>query len=248
MIAAEYVKKCTVKSYEADCHGVLRLLSLMNYLQEAATESADMLGLGFDVCAEKGLTWFGSDYVVEIDRLPRMHEEFVITTWPSEVKLWGSVRDFSVTDSAGLEIMRASSQWVLIDLERRRPAVLKKYFAGCEVLNKRALQTDFPKISELPEQAEEKVFRVRFDDIDINRHVNNAVYLLWASECVPVDFRTGHFPWRLAITYKKEAVLGENIRVRTVLNNSESVHSIYAEDKSGELSRCSIDWAEITSE
>jgi len=246
MIVPKYAKNCIVKSYEADCHGLLRLLSLMNYLQEAAAESADILGLGFEDCSRKGLTWFGSDYALEIMHLPRMHENFKIITWPSETKLWGSVRDFMIMDAAGNELIKASSQWVLIDLERRRPAVLKKYFPEYEARNERVLSTDFPKIAEPENWQWKDNFRVRFDDIDMNKHVNNAVYLLWASECVPPEFRMMHFPRRLEISFKKEAVFGEDICVLSILNGNESVHSVRNKDETTELSTCRIVWADIT--
>ena len=55
MIVSKFKKNYIVKSYEADCHGFLRLLTLMNLLQDAAMESADELGVGLEKCLERGL-------------------------------------------------------------------------------------------------------------------------------------------------------------------------------------------------
>ena len=41
----KYQKEYDVKSYEVDCHGFLRVLSLMNVLQDIAVENAAVLGL-----------------------------------------------------------------------------------------------------------------------------------------------------------------------------------------------------------
>ena len=40
MRVSKYVKEYTVRSHEADCHGFLRVLSLMNVLQDIAVEHA----------------------------------------------------------------------------------------------------------------------------------------------------------------------------------------------------------------
>lgn len=248
MIAKKFRKEYVVKSYEADCHGFLRLLTLMNLLQDAATESASILGFGFEKCAEFGLTWFGSDYFIQIERLPKMNEHFVIETWPSETKLWGAIRDFLVYDDTGSVIIKVSSQWVLIELNRMRPALLSKYFPDYQPLPERALPVEFMKIK-MPENFEHEVeFKVRFDDIDINNHVNNAIYPLWASECVEAEFRLNHCPQEIEINFKKSAVYGENVVVMTLLDGDESYHSTCESDKNTELSRCRIKWRQITSE
>lgn len=246
MITTKYKKEYVVKSYEADCHGFLRLLTLMNLLQDAATESANILGFGFEKCAELGLTWFGSDYFIQIDRLPKMSESFVIETWPAETKLWGAIRDFKIYDSCGKEIIKVSSQWVLIDLARMRPVPLSKYFPDYEPLAERALPVEFMKIKEPDTFCVEDEIKVRFDDIDINNHVNNSIYPLWASECVDTDYRMRHCPAEIEINFKKSAVYGENVLILTSLDKDESFHSIRKTDRTTELSRCRIKWKELT--
>lgn len=246
MITTKYKKEYVVKSYEADCHGFLRLLTLMNLLQDAATESANILGFGFEKCAGLGLTWFGSDYFIQIDRLPKMGESFVIETWSAETKLWGAIRDFLIYDDNGKVIIKVSSQWVLIDIARKRPAMLSKYFPDYTPLNERALPIDFMKIKEPDNFEREDEFNVRFDDIDINNHVNNAIYPLWASECAETDFRLTHIPAEIEINFKKSAVYGDKIAVLTAKDGEDTFHSIRESDKTTELSRCRIKWRKIT--
>ncbi len=247
MIATQYKKEYVVKSYEADCHGFLRLLTLMNFLQDAAMDSAEELGIGLKKCSEKGLTWFGSDYFLEIYRLPKLDEHFFIETWPAATKLWGAIRDFFVYDTQGNVIIKVSSQWVLIDIARLRPALLSKYFPDYQALSERAVAVDFMKIKEPENFDREDNLKVRFDDIDINHHVNNAIYPLWASECVSGDFRLEHHPAEIELNFKKSAVYGENVLILTSQNGDETYHSIREEDKQTELARCRIKWRKITS-
>lgn len=246
MKIVKYTKQYEVKSHEVDCHGFLRLLSLMNTLQDIAVENADVLGVGLDICRQHGLAWVGANYMVQITRLPRQHEHFTIETWPAVQKVCSAIRDFAVKDESGAVIIKASSQWVLIDMAKRRPVPVKKYFAGYETLAERMIDTDFPKMAEIAaDGATRTTFKVRFDDIDVNKHVNNAVYPLWASEGVDSAFRFEHTPAEIELSYKKEALYGEQVEVLTVQNGNESFHSIQDKNSGAELALCRILWQKI---
>ncbi|MBR1904569.1 MAG: hypothetical protein IJ824_05295 [Alphaproteobacteria bacterium] len=245
MRATKYKKEYNVKSHEVDCHGFLRLLSLMSILQDIAVENADKLGLGLEVCARHDLAWVGSNYLVKIFRMPRQHESFVIETWPAEKKLWGAIRDFTMTDESGKPIILASSQWVLIDAKRRRPVMLSKYFPDYEAFGERALKTDFPKLPTVGESASKTSFKVRFDDIDVNGHVNNTIYPLWASESVDKDYRMTHLPSEIELCFKKEALYGETVDVLTEQTEDESLHCIYNRADHVELAQCRIKWQNL---
>jgi acyl-ACP thioesterase len=218
----------------------------MNILQDIATENADLLGLGLEICREHNLSWVGSNYLIQILRMPKLNEHMKITTWPAEKKLWGAIRDFIITDESGAPIIKASSQWVLIDFVRRRPVMLNKYFPDYNCLEERVLETEFPKIDIAEDGADIKEFSVRFDDIDVNEHVNNSIYPLWASESTDSAYRLKHLPAELEICYKKEALYGEKVEVRTKQNESESLHTIYDKESGAVLADCRIVWREIT--
>ena len=241
-----YRKEYTVKSYEVDCHGLLRILTLLNWLQDIATTHADYIGFGFSACQAHNLSWVGSNYVIDIKRLPGMEEHVVIETWPAEEKLWGAIRDFMVYDAEGNPIIQASSQWVLINIDSRRPVVLKKYFPEYKFLPERAVNTDFPKIKQAVGNFSFEI-KVRFDDIDINNHVNNAVYALWASESIDNEYRLHHTIKHLAISFKKEALYGDMVKILTDLdlNASETAHCIYQKDTQTKLAECLIKWRDL---
>ena len=244
---SKYKKKYHVKSYEVDCHGFLRVLTLMNFLQEAAVESAESLGFGFETCRTKGVAWVGSNYLIKIERLPKIDERIVIETWPAEGKLWGAIRNFLLKDESDNVIIRAKSQWVLIDIERRRPVSLSKYFPEYEFLNEPVMEDDFHKLLSVENPDNVKDIWVRFDDIDINNHVNNAVYPLWAAESIDSEYRMKHTPAEIEVCFKKEALLGEQVEVRYMLRENQSIHTIADKNSGDDLADCRFVWKEITS-
>jgi len=240
----KYAQQYVVRSYEGDCNNNLRILTLLNIFQDLADNNAAELGFGLDFCIKNGMTWVGTGYVLEIDRLPKTHETIKIETWPSATNKLSAYRDFEVFDEDGAPIIRASSQWVLIDLQKKRPLCVSDYLSFHEPLNVRALETDFPKISDVERTDCTFKFRVRFDDIDLNKHINNAVYILWATEAVEADFRLAHNPAKISINFRKEGYMGEKIIVKTQMNGLSSKHSIctYDSENERELARVVIDW------
>lgn len=241
----KFEKEYHIRTYECDKNSNLRILTLMNILQDMADSHASDLGLGLEFCLSKGLAWVGSNYHLRINRLPTLHETIRVQTWPAEEKKLGAVRDFVVFDEGGNAVITASSQWILIDFARKRPVALRDNLPEYSVYPERTLNTDFPKLPE-PERADcVKKFCVRFDDIDINKHVNNAVYPLWATEAVGHEFRDVHFPAEMEIAFKKEGHLGEEVEIMTQMDGTISNHSIKALGDGRELARLRIQWKEI---
>lgn len=243
MKVEKYTKLYNIRSYECDCNNNLRILTLINIFQDIADENAALLGFGLDFCISNGLTWVGTNYMLEIERLPKIHENIKIVTWPSARKKFSVYRDFEVFGEDGQSIIRATSEWALISLARRRPVSVEENLPIKEVVEARAIDTDFPKISEVEEFENQYKFRVRFDDIDINKHINNAVYILWACEAVESEFRLNHSPARISINFKKEGFIGEKIMVITEQTEKISLHSVrtYGDDER-ELARVAIEW------
>jgi len=238
----KFSKEYQIRTYECDKNGHLRLLTLLNILQDMADSHASQLGLGLEFCLSHGLAWVGADYHLKIKRLPLLHEKIRVVTWPSEERLLGAVRDFAVFDEQGNQIAAISSMWVLIDFARKRPVKLRDHLPTYNIIAEHSLSSDFAKLPSPVREDIGKNFAVRFDDIDLNDHVNNAVYLLWASEAVGQEFRKMHFPCEIEISFKKEGLPGDEIKVITQMDGQTSIHSIMAQNDGRELARLRINW------
>lgn len=239
----KYEKEYVIRTYECDKNSDLRLLTLMNIFQDSADGHAADMELGLEFCLAHGLAWVGSNYHIMINRLPKMHEKIKVITWPAVEKKLGAVRDFTVLSEKGETLIRAASQWVLINFEKKRPVSLRDNLPEYQVIPERALESDFNKLPEVAQVDRETVFNIRFDDIDLNNHVNNAVYPLWASEAVDLEFRLKHSPAEIEIAFKKEGHYGERIKVLTQMTDDKtSLHSVIALTDDRELARVKIAW------
>lgn len=235
-------KNYEIRSYECDKHGNLRLLTLMNIFQDIADSNASEIGVGFDFCKERGLAWMGANYHIVINKYPKLHQKITVLSWPSAEKKFGAYRDFEILDESGNTMIKASSQWILINFAKKRPVSLREHLPEYTVISERAVETEFPKI-EVPDDINcRQEFKIRFDDIDLNGHVNNAVYLLWATEASGDGFREKNEPQEIEISFKKEAFLGENVVIESMVASPISLHTIKSANDDRELARCRICW------
>lgn len=245
MTVSKFVKSYQIRTYEGDKHTNLRLLTLMNLLQDVADSHATVMGLGYDFCIKHNLAWVAANYHIKIIRPPKIHENITITTWPSEEKKLGAVRDYEVRDELGNVIIQASTQWVLINFETKKPQFIKPNLPTYEIIPEKADNFEFSKII-LPEMFNlTKNIDVRFDDIDSNNHVNNAVYPLWASEALDNNFRNTHIIQEMEISFKKPAIYGEHVTISTQQSDLESIHLLSNSETAQELARVKFIWAKI---
>ena len=238
-------KNHVVKSYECDRESTLRIPTLMNMFQDIAYDHANKIGVGFDFCQSHGMTWVSVGFHIIIDRMPRTGETIKVVSWPSETKSVVAIREFLVVDNNNSPIIKASSQWAVLDLERKRPVLLRDRLISYPVIPERALDAKFAKLPLLDRIDITSKFIVRYDDIDVNNHVNNSIYPLWASENVDRDFRLSHIPTQIEISFIKEGHFKDNIRVSGKIEGTTSYHSIQTDNRSGELARVKIIWSRL---
>ena len=190
-MVTKLIEEHYLKSYQCDRYGFMRPITLMNELQGLAGKHADLLGVGRDVCLEKNIAWVLTHIFVDIVDMPRSDEVLVYSTWPSNTGAVRSERDFEIRDENGNLKIRAISQWVLIDLNSRRPVRISDYFPNWNGLPERVWDREFDKATDFV-PTKSHVMACRFDDIDVNQHINNAVYAVWATESVGFEYRNQH--------------------------------------------------------
>jgi acyl-ACP thioesterase len=235
-----------VRSYEVDGGGRLRPVTLLNYLQDSAGNHAAELGFSVSQLRRRQVTWVISRYHVRFFRHPRRGEELEVRTWPSARQSLFALRDFEVCDLFGVPAVAATSSWALIDLERRRPVRLADHLSRYPLIERRALEDDFPTLP-VPAQVDlELPFRVRYGDLDVNGHVNNTVYADWAMETVPAEIARNWLVESLEIGFRAEAFYGDRVLVRTqaldVGEKAVFVHQLVSDRDGRELTRLRTSW------
>ena len=82
-------------------------------------------------------------------------------------------------------------------------------------------------------------------DIDLNAHVNNSVFLIWALDSVPDEFQRDRLPERLKISFLKEVLPQNIISSQCQLSGDRSIHSLVNKSDGSECARINIDWKQL---
>ncbi|MFA6770148.1 MAG: acyl-ACP thioesterase domain-containing protein [Bacteroidales bacterium] len=210
------IEKFAVKNYEIDHNGFFKPYSFLNHAQEMANIHAQSLGFGYDHLITSGIVWVLSRLHVKFFRLPLWKENLSMETWHKGSDRLFGFRDYSVTDSKGIEVIAATSSWLIIDYKTRKLQRVdhalvngfKKTFN-----NKNAIEEPASKIV-MPSQmrhCNNKV--VSISDIDINQHTNNARYLEWAMDSIDPQIIIKAQIKELWMNFNNESLLGQNIEL-----------------------------------
>ena len=140
-------------------------------------------------------TWMLSRLKVKMYSYPRVGEDIIIKTWPSGAERLFLLRDFLIMNKDGEVLGVAVSNWVFMNLETRRPVHPSSGEIPFIPENpERAIEENPGKVKASENSEEIISFQVRYNDLDMNNHVNNVKYLEWILECMDPEFRKTHIP------------------------------------------------------
>lgn len=181
----------TVKSYHSDQNGKLSLQAFFQLLQECAWDNARLNNFGYEYLMKENAFWVLSRVLVQIDKYPEWKDEIEIKTWPKGTDGFFALRDFEIY-LKGEIIGRASSSWLILDTDTRRPRKLENFnFIHDNFIQEGAIDRKLEKIvfkGELNKLERRKVYQ---SDLDVNQHVNNATYVRWIMDSYFSDSNSG---------------------------------------------------------
>ena len=218
---------------EVDTGFKMKLPVLFQRFQRAALLHSEKVGLGPVSMAEAGGVWIMNRIRVHIRRMPGYGENLTIRTWHKGSAGFRAGRDFLALCD-GDTVAAAASQWIYVDLKRKRIAKIPKSVSepyteeAEEVLEPGAI--DFAVDKTFEPQAR-LTLTTREGDYDPNGHVNNAVYLEYLDTLVKRSGIACGDVHRLGIQYMKEISRDVHaIQAGLIKTNDRVLFRFYAKD------------------
>lgn len=161
-----------------DQYGRLQPFAVLDMFQDVATVQAEQMGIGRDSMMSQGVFWVVIRSKFEIVKDPAHLQRVTVRTWPHSPSRFSFLRDYSMRDEGGGLLVKATSEWVLMDAETRKFASVKDYCAvDGDYDTARAFDAKPKKLHDFAEGNLPQFTVVpSFVDIDLNGHVNNACY------------------------------------------------------------------------
>ncbi len=218
-----YEKEYEVHYYEVDYRRRVLITSIVDFLGDIATKQSEELGIGIEYLKENKLAWVLYKWNIDMYKYPAYGDKIKVRTCPYSMKKFYAYRIFEILSSEGELLGKAESVWFLINIERRRPVRISPDiydFYGVNFNDESILEIE--DIKSPASISCEKMFNVRYSDIDTNQHVNNAKYIAWAIETVPMEVVLNYTLKNIKVTYEKETTYGETVKILTEIKNEEN--------------------------
>lgn len=204
----------SISSADTDMFARIRMGSLANLLIQSATRSADHLNVGYDSIRQQKLFWVLSRLTIEIYKPMSWYESCIVETWPKDVQKILYIRDFIVRDEKGEETAKATSGWLGIDIDTKRPRTIDS--SGnplfTRLKDRNALDISPEKLFPVKD-GEVSEIKTSYYDIDLNGHVTARRYIDWMMDTFEVEFHQNNYPKIVSINYLNEIWPGEIIQI-----------------------------------
>jgi acyl-ACP thioesterase len=228
-----YIENITIPCYDTDAFWRLKPASFMNFAQEAAGRHAVYLGFGYDDLIKSNTAWILSRVHVEFIDTPKWREDITLTTWHKGLNRLFFLRDFILTDGQGRERVKATTSWLVLNLQTRRLVRDPKLIEEGTVCPDNVIENPADKVV-MPKDVEPEFVmehKVAYSDIDTNGHTNNAMYMQWAMDALDYELASSRPVKEFTINFNHETKAGETVSIyRTIVEKEDDLY-VYVEGR-----------------
>lgn len=200
-----------IKDIEKD--GLISNKAILEILENVACYHSDIVGYGPLDIKKTNTTWILLEWKIQVLKRPIYGEKLKTRTWARTFTKAFTYRDFEIYDSKGNKCVIGTSKWVLVDgITKKITRITSKFEDYYKPEMKHVFENEEVEKIILPDDfIEQKEYKVRRRDIDINKHVHNIYYLDIADEALPQNVYEKRPYDNLRITYKTGIKLGDTV-------------------------------------
>lgn len=229
----KYTEKHTITCYDTDASWRLKPVAFMNLAQEAAGRHAVYLGFGYDDLIASNTAWILSRVHVKFIDTPKWREDITLTTWHKGLDRLFFLRDFILTDEQSRPRVKATTSWLVLNLETRRLVRDPKLMEEGTVCDENVIETPADKV-QMPKDVQPDLVTdhvVSYSDIDMNGHTNNAMYMHWAMDAVDYDVASSRGVKEFTVNFNHETKPGDVVSIYKARVEDEGGIKVYVEGK-----------------
>ena len=205
----------------------------MDLAQEAANRHASVLGFGYDDLILSNTAWILSRMHIEFVDAPKWREDVTLQTWHKGLNRLFFLRDFLITDSEGRTRVKATTSWLVMNLDTRRLVRDPKLMDENGICPENVIETPADKV-QMPKDMEPELamtHKVEYSDVDMNAHANNAMYMQWSMDAVGYEVTSTHLVKSFTINFNHEVKPQEEVDLYRVLVEEEDGLHAFIEGK-----------------
>ena len=229
----KYTQNFHVPCYNTDAAWRLKPAAFMDLAQEAAGLHAIELGFGYEDLIKNNTAWILSRVNIKFVDTPIWRDDITLTTWHKGANRLFFLRDFIMTDKEGKERVKATTSWLVLNLETRRLVRDPMLMEEGTVCSENVIETPADKVQMPKDVPAELVLEhaVAYSDVDMNNHTNNAMYMQWAMDAVDYEIASTRAVKEITINFNRETKAGDVVSIyRACVEKEDGLH-VYVEGK-----------------
>jgi medium-chain acyl-[acyl-carrier-protein] hydrolase len=239
----KYQEQLSIKSYQTNQYGKASIASLFNILIEAAWAHAQVMDWGYDSLKNNNLFWVLSRMYFQVEKYPAWQDKITLNTWSAGTDGIYAYREYIVENERAEVLLRASSAWLILDMENRKIFRLSDF------------RTTFPKRIDAnacrsPKRIKPDIhseglnyYPVLFSELDINQHFNSVKYVERVLDDFGIEFLNNNEPAELEVNYLKEGQPSDFVAVtRKQISDNEYINCLVREADGADLCVMRVVW------
>ena len=229
----KYTQNFHIPCYNTDAAWRLKPAAFMDLAQEAAGLHAIELGFGYEDLIKNNTAWILSRVNIKFVDTPIWRDDITLTTWHKGANRLFFLRDFIMTDKEGKERVKATTSWLVLNLETRRLVRDPMLMEEGTVCSENVIETPADKVQMPKDVPAELVLEhaVAYSDVDMNNHTNNAMYMLWAMDAVDYETASTKPVKEVTINFNHEIKPQEDVDIYRVCVEAEDGLHVFMEGK-----------------
>ena len=161
-----------------------------------------------------------------------------LTTWHKGLNRLFFIRDFVMTDKQGRERVKATTSWLVLNLETRSMVRDPKLVEEGTICTENAIENQADKVR-MPRDVEAEPVHehvVGYSDVDMLGHANNAMYMQWAMDAVDYELASTKPVKEFTINFNHEIKAAEKVTLyRACVEKEDGLH-VFIEGRTEEAS------------
>ena len=178
-------KEYTLRAGDFDKFDRIFPSAVLNLFQDAAGQHGEALGVGFESMLARSYLWVLTHVRFRILSPVFRHQTVVVKTWPLKPGRLSYRREYSIENTMGEILIEGSSDWVVIDSQKRQFIAAPDLYPFQEGFCEKLVFADkTAKIKSF--EADGTVYPVNtgYSELDMNNHVNNTKYADYVLDAV----------------------------------------------------------------
>ena len=219
----EFSKTYYLAAGECNPQGEMPLTLLMTRIIEIATWHANSWGVGYARLIQDNQVWVLSRVTIDVTSMPRVNQEYTLTTWIEDYNRHFSQRNMRLDDAQGNPLGYVRTIWMVIDMNTRASVDISQLSYICENISDLPCPIE-PQSHLRPIQQGHAIdYTFGYMDCDFNRHANTVRYLAHLMNLFDMDCYDHYFIRRMEIAFIKETHYGETAQF--IIDDSDPMDS-----------------------